>query len=71
MTEKLKMDYVEFYAPDLEREQGFMNAAFGWDGTVAGVPASEGVYYYELRFKDDVIVAVDAEDFRGSFTLLR
>ena len=47
------------------------NAAFGWDGTVAGVPASEGVYYYELRFKDDVIVAVDAEDFRGSFTLLR
>ncbi|MCQ0093724.1 VOC family protein [Roseovarius sp. M141] len=27
----MKMDYVEFYAPDLEREQGFMNAAFGWD----------------------------------------
>jgi gliding motility-associated-like protein len=47
------------------------NAAFGWDGSVGGVQASEGVYYYELHFKDDVIVAVDAEDFKGSFTLLR
>jgi gliding motility-associated-like protein len=47
------------------------SAAFGWDGSVAGIPASEGVYYYELHFKDDVIVAVDAEDFRGSLTLLR
>jgi gliding motility-associated-like protein len=47
------------------------NAAFGWDGTVNGVPASEGVYYYELQFKDDVIVAVDAEEFKGSFTLFR
>jgi predicted enzyme related to lactoylglutathione lyase len=31
MTEKLTMDYVEFYAPDLLREQAFMDAAFGWD----------------------------------------
>ncbi len=31
MTEKLRIDYVEFYAPDLEREQAFMGAAFGWD----------------------------------------
>ncbi len=31
MSEKLKMDYVEFYSPDLEREQEFMGAAFGWD----------------------------------------
>ncbi len=31
MAEDLKMDYVEFYAPDLEGEQGFFGAAFGWD----------------------------------------
>jgi gliding motility-associated-like protein len=47
------------------------NAKFGWDGTVFGAPASEGVYYYELVFKDTVIVNVDNLDFRGSITLLR
>ncbi len=31
VTEKLEMDYVEFYAPDLEGEQDFMTAAFGWE----------------------------------------
>lgn len=31
MTDKLAIDYVEFYAPDLEAEQAFMGAAFGWD----------------------------------------
>jgi uncharacterized protein len=31
MADRLKMDYVEFYAPDLEREQAFMAAAFRWD----------------------------------------
>ncbi|PVA11393.1 glyoxalase family protein [Pelagivirga sediminicola] len=25
------MDYVEFYAPELEREQAFMGTAFGWE----------------------------------------
>ena len=47
------------------------NAMYGWDGTVYGEPASEGVYYYELVFKDTVIVAVDNLDFRGSITLIR
>ncbi|HAW19417.1 MAG TPA: hypothetical protein DCX14_04470 [Flavobacteriales bacterium] len=47
------------------------NAKFGWDGTVFGAPASEGVYYYELVFKDTVIVDVDNLDFRGSITLIR
>ncbi|WP_203228044.1 VOC family protein [Roseovarius dicentrarchi] len=31
MTDQLTLDYVEFYAPDLEREQAFFGAAFGWD----------------------------------------
>lgn len=31
MSEKLHMDYVEFYAPDLEQEQAFLGAAFGWE----------------------------------------
>lgn len=31
MTETLKIDYVEFYAPDLEAEQAFFAKAFGWD----------------------------------------
>lgn len=30
MTQTLTLDYVEFYAPDLEREEDFMTAAFGW-----------------------------------------
>ncbi len=47
------------------------NAKFGWDGTVSGVPATEGVYFYELFFKDTVVVDIDSEDFRGSITLLR
>jgi gliding motility-associated-like protein len=47
------------------------NAKFGWDGTIAGAPAQEGVYYYELYFKDTVVVDIDSEDFRGSITLLK
>ncbi|WP_138934564.1 VOC family protein [Roseovarius arcticus] len=31
MSETLKMDYIEFYAPDLEGEQAFFDSAFGWD----------------------------------------
>ncbi len=31
MTDKLSVDYVEFYAPDMEREQAFFGAAFGWE----------------------------------------
>jgi len=42
-----------------------------WDGTVYGSPAADGVYFYELEFKDTVIVDVDREDFRGSITLIR
>ncbi len=42
-----------------------------WDGTVFGSPAADGVYFYELEFKDTVIVDVDREDFRGSITLIR
>ncbi len=47
------------------------NAMFGWDGAVYGTPAAEGVYYYELVFKDSVIVDVDNLDFKGSITLIR
>lgn len=46
-------------------------AAYGWDGTINGSPAPEGPYFYELTFKDNVVVDVDRQDFRGSFTLLR
>ncbi len=42
-----------------------------WDGTVYGSPAADGIYFYELEFKDTVIVDVDREDFRGSITLIR
>ncbi len=31
MTDKLEMDYVEFYASDLEGEQAFFAKAFGWN----------------------------------------
>ncbi len=42
-----------------------------WDGTVNGSPAADGIYFYDLVFKDTVIVDVDREDFRGSITLIR
>ena len=43
----------------------------GWDGFIEGKPAPEGVYYYVLEFRDEVIVDVDRQSFQGSFTLLR
>lgn len=36
MGETLKLDYVEFYAAELEREQAFMAGAFGWDFVAYG-----------------------------------
>jgi gliding motility-associated-like protein len=47
------------------------NAKFGWDGTINGEPASDGVYFYILHFKDGVVVDVDQFDFKGSITLVR
>jgi large repetitive protein len=47
------------------------NAKFGWDGTINGEPASDGVYYYILHFKDGVVVDIDQFDFKGSITLVR
>jgi gliding motility-associated-like protein len=47
------------------------NVNISWDGTVNGEPASDGIYFYEMEFKDTVIVDVDNEDFRGSITLIR
>ncbi|KSV74508.1 hypothetical protein N182_28110 [Sinorhizobium sp. GL2] len=31
MSKSLKLDYVEFYTPDLEVEREFFAKAFGWD----------------------------------------
>ncbi|MEZ4722025.1 MAG: gliding motility-associated C-terminal domain-containing protein [Flavobacteriales bacterium] len=45
--------------------------ATGWDGYINGQQASEGVYYYIMEFKDQVVVDVDRQEFRGSFTLVR
>ena len=47
------------------------NVNIAWDGTVNGEPASDGIYFYEMEFKDTVIVDVDSEDHRGSITLFR
>ena len=47
------------------------NANIAWDGTLNGAPAADGIYYYEMLFKDKVIVDIDSEDFRGSITLIR
>ena len=47
------------------------NINIAWDGTVNGVPASDGIYYYELEFLDTVVVDVDNEEFKGSITLIR
>jgi gliding motility-associated-like protein len=47
------------------------NVNIAWDGTVNGEPASDGIYFYEMEFKDTVIVDVDNEEFRGSITLIR
>jgi gliding motility-associated-like protein len=47
------------------------NANVAWDGTVNGAPAADGIYYYEMIFKDTDIVDVVSEDSRGSITLIR
>ena len=47
------------------------NTNIAWDGTVNGAPTADGIYFYEMEFKDTVIVGVDSEDFRGSITLIR
>ncbi len=47
------------------------NAEFGWDGFIDGVPASEGTYFFELQFRDTVVVDVDRQGFKGSITLQR
>jgi gliding motility-associated-like protein len=47
------------------------NSNFGWDGTINGEPASDGVYFYLLHSKDGVVVDVDQFDFKGSITLVR
>ena len=44
---------------------------FGWDGFINGEPAAEGVYFYVLEFRDEVIVDVDRQTFQGSVTLMR
>lgn len=31
MPQKLHIDYIEFYSPDLERTQHFFARAFGWE----------------------------------------
>ncbi len=47
------------------------NAEFGWDGFIDGVPASEGTYFFELQFRDTVVVDVDRQGFKGFLTLIR
>jgi gliding motility-associated-like protein len=47
------------------------NAEFGWDGFIDGVPASEGTYFFELQFRETVVVDVDRQGFKGSITLQR
>ncbi len=43
----------------------------GWDGFIVGEPASEGVYYFILEYRDQVVVDADREVVQGSFTLIR
>lgn len=43
----------------------------GWDGTVAGEPAAEGTYYFEVDFNDRVVVDEDRNNYRGIIHLLR
>lgn len=45
--------------------------AFGWDGNTKGQQAPEGVYYFILDFKDQVVVDEDRNTYHGSFTLVR
>jgi len=45
-------------------------ANFGWDGYINGELASQGVYFFEMTFRDQVVVNVDRDYFRGSFSLL-
>lgn len=47
------------------------NVNIAWDATVNGAPVADGIYFYELDFKDTVIVDVDSEDHRGSITVIR
>ncbi len=47
------------------------NVAFGWDGFINGEPASEGVYFFVVEYKDFVVVDADRQLTRGSFTLNR
>jgi len=46
-------------------------ANFGWDGYVNGELVTPGVYFFEMTFRDQVVVNVDQDYFRGSFTILR
>lgn len=48
-----------------------INPAFGWDGFINGEPAAEGVYFYKLEYKDEVVINVDRYSYQGSFTLKR
>ncbi len=44
---------------------------YGWDGFIAGEPAPEGVYYFILEYRDEVVVDADRRVQQASFTLLR
>ncbi|GAB4377655.1 MAG: hypothetical protein Kow0075_06500 [Salibacteraceae bacterium] len=47
------------------------NAAYGWDGTIGGMPAEEGVYFYHLEYKHNVVVDADRYAYRGVVHLIR
>lgn len=47
------------------------NISYGWDGYVNGSPASPGVYFFTVEYKDFVVVDADRFATRGSFTLIR
>lgn len=47
------------------------NSNFGWDGSINGIPASEGVYFFDINYKDNLALDVDRFEFKGSLTLVR
>lgn len=47
------------------------NASIGWDGYSNGEIAANGVYYFEIDFKDLVVVDEDNRVYRGNLTLSR
>jgi gliding motility-associated-like protein len=44
---------------------------YGWDGSVNGLQAATGTYFFVMEFVDGVVVNVDRSVFRGSLTLVR